>query len=285
MNRFYFEPSSICQLECKLCPSKYFNSSRKGFMDYNKYKLLIEQALSKGYILKGDEAHLYGFGEPTLHPMLPEMIRLLSQNNVTTKINTNGMTMGRKVWRRIAESGLTKCLVSLDGIEQDVYQQYRVRGDYRTVLNNLEYACQNSANTKIEVQMILFEHNLHQINDFIKLAKNLGSHVAIIKKARKWDGSKDNLNLDNIPLEYQRDFSGLECRFFNDFGIVLQDGSLTICTSDPFGKYIIGNIFEAGPSLWGSEKFNILKTKRKKLSICDFCGQDNLYVKKIKLRE
>ena len=96
MSRFYFEPSSICQLACKLCPSQDFNSSRRGFMDYNKYKQLIERSLSEGYMSKGDGVHLYGFGEPTLHPLLPEMIQLLFENNVTTKINTNGVTMEKK---------------------------------------------------------------------------------------------------------------------------------------------------------------------------------------------
>lgn len=285
MNRFYFEPSSICQLACKLCPSQDFSSSRRGLMDYDKYKLLIEQSLSESYISEGDDVHLYGFGEPTLHPLLPEMIKLLSENNITTKINTNGIAMGRKMWKKIADSGLTKCLVSLDGIGQEIYKEYRVGGNYQTVLTNLEYACKNSANTEIEVQMILFEHNLHQISDFIKLAKNIGAHVATIKKPRKWDGSRDNINLVNIPQEYQRKFSSSECRFFDDFGVVLQDGSLTICTSDPLGKYTVGNIFETGPSLWMSEQFNRLKTKKKALPICEFCGHDNLYVKKIRLRK
>ena len=285
MNRFYFEPSSICQLACKLCPSQDFNSSRRGFMDYDKYKQLIEQSLSEGCMSEGDDVHLYGFGEPTLHHLLPEMIQLLFENNVTTKINTNGMAMGKKVWERLTDSGLTKCLVSLDGVGQDVYQQYRVGGNYQIVLNNLEYACQNSAKTEIEVQMIIFKHNAHQIDDFIKLVKNFGAHVATIKKARKWDGSKDNLKLDNIPVEYQRELSSPKCRFFDDFGVVLQDGSLTICTSDPFGKYTVGKIFDIGPSLWTSEQFKRLKSRRKALSICKFCGYDNLYIKKIKLRE
>lgn len=284
MSRFYFEPVSTCQLKCKLCPSQKFDNQRKGIMNFEKYKNFIEKCISEGYMKPGDEVHLYGFGEPTLHPMLSEMIQILTKNKIITKINTNGLALEKDLWQRLVKAGLTKCLISLDGNDEKTYQKYRVGGDYNKVITNIKNICSNHSNTKIEVQMIVFEHNFSQIENFIENVRKLGVDIVTIKKARTWDGSDKETNLLNLPEEYKRDFNSEECRFFDDFGVILQDGSLTLCTADPFGKHVVGNIFEIGPSLWYSDKFKTLKNEKKKLEICEHCGYDNLYLKKIKLK-
>jgi len=285
MKRFHFEPTSYCQLRCGLCPSITFDSKRRGFMDVSSFKKLIRDAASLGIMAKGDEAHLYGFGEPTLHKQLDDMIKTVNERGMITKINTNGLALKPELWDRLASTGLSECLVSIDGMDRQTYQKYRTRGNFKKLKENIGYVCSHPQNVKTELQFIVFSHNIHQLEDFIKFAKEVGANIATIKKPRVWRGSKkDFKGLENIPSEYVRDYDSSNCRFSDDYGLVFQDGLLTVCTADAFGKYAVGNVFEKGPSLWVSKTFNELKSKVGKLEICKNCGYGNAFVKKIKLK-
>lgn len=285
MKRFHFEPTSYCQLRCGLCPSMKFDSKRKGFMDVSSFKKLIEDAISLGIMTKEDEVHLYGFGEPTLHKQLDNMIEIVNERGMITKINTNGLALKPELWDRLANAGLSECLVSVDGLDQQTYQKYRTRGNFNKLKENIEYICSHPQNVKTELQFIVFSHNLFQLKDFIKFAKEVGANIATIKKPRVWVGAeKDFKGLENTPLEYVRDYNSSNCRFSDDYGLVLQDGLLTVCTADAFGTYAVGNIFKKGPHLWISETFDKLKSKVGELEICKNCGYGNSFVKKIKLK-
>jgi len=286
MKRFYFEPSSYCQLKCSLCPSKNFSASRRGDMDFNSFKKLIELTFDEGIISCGDDVHLYGFGEPTLNKRLEDMISLLSEKKITTKINTNGLTIVKKRWDSLKKSGLTKCLISIDGLDQETYEKYRVGGDFDLLNKNVYYICNNKNNIQIELQFIAFSHNQNQIDQFIEYSKRVNADIATIKKPRTWEGSIENYSgLIGLKNNSVRNLEKKGCRFQDDYGVVLQDGSLTICTADAFGKYVAGNIFQEGPKLWLSQKFRTIKheARIKGLDICKNCGYDDAYIKKLHL--
>jgi|FLOH01.1.fsa_nt_gi uncharacterized Fe-S cluster-containing radical SAM superfamily enzyme len=288
MKRFYFEPTSYCQLECSLCPSTDFDSDRQGFMDLELFKLLIAQASSQGIISEGDEAHLYGFGEPLIHKKLGDMIRVLSDIGVVTKINTNGLLLSSNRWDEISSVGLSKCLISIDGISQEVYQQYRVGGDVETLKTNIQYVCSNARDSIVELQFIAFSHNVHEIDQFLEFAYQINPHIATIKKPRSWDGSDKNyVGLSGLKPEHTRTYETNSCKFFQDYGMVLQNGDLTICSADPFGKYVVGNLFEQGSGLWLSKEFQDLKLTalNEGIPLCQNCGYENSYVEKIRIRE
>lgn len=287
MKRFHFEPTSYCQLRCELCPSVNFDDKRKGFMDFSSFKKLINESAAVGLMKENDEIHLYGFGEPTLHKKLDDMIRVANEKGMTTKIDTNGLALKPELWDRIVGAGLRECLVSVDGLDQETYQRYRTLGNFEQLRKNIEYICSHSSSVQIELQFIVFSYNAHQLEQFIRFSEEVGAHIATIKKPRVWDGSKEGFEgMKNLPPEYVRNYNNSNCRFSDGYGLVLQNGVLTICTADAFGIHSIGNIFETGPSLWESKSFKELKFKSKTegLEICRKCGYADSYAKKIRLK-
>jgi len=256
-------------------------------MNLELFRKLVFEALEGSFMNKGDDAHLYGFGEPTLHDQLDEMILLLSSNWISTKINTNALAIDEGLWQRLSLSGLSKCLISLDGLDEESYLRYRKGGDFNRVIQNTRYICAHPNSTEIELQFIAFQYNEEKLEDFIKFAKDIGAHVATIKKPRTWvGGTADFEGLRNLSAQHIRDKKSINCRFSEDYGLVLQNGDLTVCTADAFGRYSIGNIFEKGPSLWESEDFKRVRAlaETKVLELCENCGYKDAYVKKIRLK-
>ena len=256
-------------------------------MNVVSFNKLLEESFSQEIMFEGDEVHLYGFGEPTLNAGLGNMIKSLKDKKVHTKINTNGLWKDSKTWDSISQAGLEKCLISVDGLDRETYNQYRVGGDFELLMRNIRYACSNSRGTEIELQFIVFPHNLSQKERFESFCREINAHTAVIKRPRDWTGAERRLSdLGELPLEYKRKNNMGVCRFIEDFGMVLYDGTLTICSADAFGRYAVGNIFSEGPNLWRSERFKELKRKSKEggVKICTSCGYGEAYLEKVKLK-
>lgn len=80
------EPTNICDLRCPLYPSGRRALSRnKGFMPPGLFeKLLDELGHTASLVI------LWGWGEPLLHPCLPEMIKTAKSHNTAVITSTNG---------------------------------------------------------------------------------------------------------------------------------------------------------------------------------------------------
>lgn len=182
--RFYIEPTGNCQLQCPLCPTPLFPNHRKGLMSLDKFLELVDLALESEYMKPGDDVHLYGFGEPLLHKQLPEMIRKLTSNGLTTKINTNGLLLDERVSDLISEANITKVLVSIDGNTKEDYSKYRVGGDFSKLLKNLKEIGNRNRSYLLEGQIILFPYNINKEQEFIDFYRNIGIDILVLKKPR-----------------------------------------------------------------------------------------------------
>ena len=73
---------------------------------------------------------------------------------------------------------MKKIIISLDGVTQETYETYRVGGNLNKTLQaikfiNVEKKAQNSRFPAIELQMIVFRHNEHEIETFKKIARKM----------------------------------------------------------------------------------------------------------------
>jgi MoaA/NifB/PqqE/SkfB family radical SAM enzyme len=284
MKRFYFEPTSYCQLKCPLCPTPRFTGDRKGHMDISKFEALMKSASAEGFFELGDEVHFYGFGEPLLNQKLSNMIEISSQYGLSSKINTNGLLLKPELANRLDGAGLNKVLISMDGITSEDYLKYRVNGNFDTLVANLEYLATMDRHFSVELQFILFNYNEGRELELIEFGKEYGVDTVVLKKPRFWDEKDENSSL--LDSSATREKSDKLCRFGKDYGLVMWNGNLTICNSDPHGKNMVGNIFEQGVSLWRSPEFIATRCAGEKLSLptCHNCGYNNLYSRKVKVK-
>ena len=113
-------------------------------MDIELFKKIISELRPYLYNM-----NLYFQGEPLLHPGFSSFIR--NSGNIRTVISTNGHFLSEENCEKIVRSGLSKLIISLDGIDQDTYSAYRVNGNVETVLEGIK----NISDASEEIQIIL----------------------------------------------------------------------------------------------------------------------------------
>ena len=137
-------------------------------------------------------------GDAILHPMFIKFIKLVNNKNkqfrlknghkpVSLKLATNAGLHGKEYWtevgKQFALSGKrNRIMVALDGTTEETHQQYRRGVSYKKALQNAIYAIDAGAN--VRWQFIEFQHNKHQIQEAIELAKKYGFEDIEIRNSR-----------------------------------------------------------------------------------------------------
>ena len=164
------EISRCCYVRCKYCYEEKANI----FYPFPLYKALIDEL--KDYLF---EVSLYDIGEPLLNDNVIDYIRYAHSKNLGTIISTSlSVKKPDEFWENIILSGLDYLIVSIDGISEKVYKQYRTCGDLHLVLSNLRklqaYRSQYNNNLFIEWQMIDLPWNKHEQKSAKSLSVDLG---------------------------------------------------------------------------------------------------------------
>src|SRR5437868_6418818 len=116
---------NVCNLRCPLCPTGNLNIARKqAMLSLKQYKELFEKVRKYALVVS-----LYNHGEPLLNPDVFSIIEHTHRNQVGTNISSNFNWPQPIEIKDFIRSGLDYVTVSLDGVTQEAYEQYRVRGD------------------------------------------------------------------------------------------------------------------------------------------------------------
>ncbi|MBX3101039.1 MAG: radical SAM protein [Bacteroidetes bacterium] len=195
------EPTTACNLRCPQCPSGLRSFSRPtGRLDEARFRALV------------DELHpylcyliLYFQGEPYLNPAFLDMVRYAADHGVYTMTSTNAHFLDDANARKTVESGLGRLVISLDGTNQETYEQYRVGGSFSKVLegtrNVMRWRRELAAKGPfVDLQFIVFSHNQHEVEAARQLGRELGVDRVSVKTAQIYDFDR-NTNL--IPQDEQ----------------------------------------------------------------------------------
>jgi len=120
-SRVYVEITNICNRNCSFC---HGHSRAFRQMTEEEYARVLEQ-------LGGKTKYIYHhlMGEPLVHPLLPEFIRMAHQAGFHPMITTNGTLLDR-LGDRLILPGLHKVNISLHSFEeegQDAHRQYLLK--------------------------------------------------------------------------------------------------------------------------------------------------------------
>jgi hypothetical protein len=104
---YQIEVSNVCNLRCPYCPHPG-QRRRKGLMSFDTFRDCIDL-----YCICQNTMplHLHNFGEVTLHPELPRMIRHARDHGVRVRFYTNGLGPNLEphpsvYWQNLADHGL-----------------------------------------------------------------------------------------------------------------------------------------------------------------------------------
>ena len=173
------DPINNCNLACPGCVHSSHAKELQVF-SWNSGMLSPERyaALLRRYGPYAIQITLCNYGEPLMNPCTPEFIKRAKSYLATTTLSTN-MTAKKFDADAYALSGLDFMTLSIDGATQEVYEKYRRKGDLEQVFRNIRSLVEarrrlGRGTPVISWQFLAFEHNAHEIDAAIAMARELG---------------------------------------------------------------------------------------------------------------
>jgi len=284
------EPTTSCNLRCPECPSGLRSFTRPtGMLEPVTFSKIISE-------IKPWLGHLtfYFQGEPFLNPAFLDLVELAVKNGIHTSTSTNAHYLKYETALRTVRSGLHRILISIDGADQETYEQYRIGGDIEKVLEgtrNLVRAKNelSSSTPHIVFQFLVVRPNEFQIPEIERLAKEYGVDEVKIKTAQIYDFENGS---DLIPVQehysrYQKVPNGKysiknkllnQCWKMWQSCVITWDGKVVPCCFDKDAHHQLGNVTINGfRKVWEglayrSFRSSILKS-RKEIDICTNCTE------------
>jgi len=166
------EPTTSCNLRCPECPS--------GLRAFSRPIGMLETELNKNII---DQLHkeltyitYYFQGEPYLNKDFTDMVGYASRHNIYTATSTNAHYLTDANCKKTIESGLSRLIISIDGVKQESYGKYRIGGNLDKVIdgtkNMVKWKKATGSKTPFIIwQFIVFGHNEGEIEEIRQLPK------------------------------------------------------------------------------------------------------------------
>lgn len=222
-------------------------------------------------------------GEPLLHPELPEMIRYAHDKRLFTMLSTNAQLLTPELAAALAEAGLDRIIVSVDGLTQDVYAHYRVGGSLERALFGMRAMADLPRRPEIVLQCLRLKSNEHQWDAFRKQYKALGADRLEMKTAQLYDYEHGHPDMPTRTRDarYKKGADGLyhpkkhlvnRCYRLWSGTVVTTDGVLLPCCYDKGHAYPIGTVDSGFLPAADAFKRRILHN-RKGVDICCNCDE------------
>lgn len=284
------EPTTACNLGCPECPSGLKQFSRptgKLNVELNS-KILREVAGHVFYI------NYYFQGEPFLHPDFLELIRQAKKHRIYTATSTNAHFIDEKKAEEIVKSGLDRLIISIDGITQKNYEQYRVHGDLSKVISGTEHLViakkrLNSSTPHLIFQCLAVKPNENEIPAIINLGHEIGVDEIRIKTAQLYDYKNGNplmpSNEEYSRYKLQKDGTyslkyktGNSCWRMWSGSVITWDGKVVPCCFDKDAVHQLGDLSTSTFSeVWKNKKYQLFRqtifTSRNSIDICQNCSE------------
>ena len=253
------EACSVCQLRCPLCQAVSGEKAAligSGHLKFQDFQRLIDQ---NPQIRRVELGH---FGEVFLNKDLPRILEYAYTRHVTTTIDqgANLNHASEEVLEALVKYQTAVVRCAIDGITQATYSRYRVGGDLKNVLRNIQEINRHkeryqSSRPRLLFQFIVFGHNEHEIERAVLLSKMLKMEIHLKlncfpdvmpvynrDRVRQFVGYADRREyLEKEKMHYQRH----ECYGLWVSPQVNWDGKLLGCCRNKWGVFG-GNVFESG---------------------------------------
>ncbi len=284
------EPTTSCNLRCPECPSGLRAFTRKtGMLNLSDFQSYIDQIQNHLIYLT-----LYFQGEPYLNPSFYEMVRYASNKNIYTATSTNAHYLNEDNAKKTIQAGLDRMIISIDGLTQGTYQDYRVGGKLEKVIEgakNMVYWKQRLGQAKpyLIFQFLVTRSNEHQIDELKQLASCIGIDEVKLKTIQVYDYVHGN---DLIPLteKYSRYRRGKDGKYYlkNKLdnhcwkmwhsAVVTWDGKVVPCCFDKDADHSMGNLgVEDFNKIWNGHKYYAFRKQlmksRRNIDICRNCSE------------
>jgi MoaA/NifB/PqqE/SkfB family radical SAM enzyme len=180
LSRLYVEPTSRCNLACRMCIRNSWNEP-VGDMDLAIFDQLASQLRRFPHLAS---IMFGGFGEPTAHPDILHMIRTAKNLDVMVELTSNGASLDETMIAGLIEAGLDRLWISLDGVTEESFNAIRQGASFDNLLANLrrfrEMNRRSPRRIEAGIAFVVMKRNIDDLRKIDRLIRAAGARFVSI---------------------------------------------------------------------------------------------------------
>ncbi len=182
------EPANFCQLRCPECPVGRAGGHprRPAFLSDEVWQRVLREAAPYAHTIQ-----FYFQGEPLLFPNLPRTISEAHALGLYTIVSTNAQALTPALADSLVESGLSRIIVSMDGLTDASYSAYRQGGSLSQTRNALRWLREakqrHRSRITIELQCLRLRTNESEWAALRRTYRAMGADRLTLKTAQFYD--------------------------------------------------------------------------------------------------
>lgn len=286
---YSIEPTNHCNLKCPECPSGLGALTRPlGLLKSEDFKKLVDEISKTGFYIQ-----LFFQGEPYINKNLPEMISYAQSKKVYVSISTNGHFVNAKNVDQVLDNAPDKLIFSVDGLDEESYQKYRIGGTFEQADSGLRALINRKIERGfkkpfVEFQFIVMKQNEHQLGEVKKYCKEVGVDKLVFKTMQisSYENALKFLPTNKKFRRYALDDQSFRikneiknhCFALWRTSVITWDGRVVPCCFDKDAENEIGLVNgKSFSEIWRSAKYYNFRKKilddRKSESMCTNCTE------------
>lgn len=202
--------------------------------------------------------NLYFQGEPLLHPELEGLLEACQTHGLYSSTSTNAHHLTPSRCDALIEAGLSRLIISIDGLTQATYASYRIGGQLKKVLEGtrtmVEAKRKRGKGPHLVWQFLVVGPNEHEVPEVLQEARAQGVDEVVIKTAQLDDPHDGHPLLTTQPQHrrYDRDPMSGQWRLRNPLddscwrmwqgSVLTWDGRVVPCCFDKDAHHVMGRL-------------------------------------------
>ncbi len=192
----HLEITSKCQARCPMCPRRINGGILNPFFEVNEITLTqFKEWFPVTFIKQLNHLSMCGnLGDPIVAKDTLEIFRYLRDNSdMSLNMSTNGSARNEEWFSELAKLQVA-VVFGIDGLE-DTHHLYRIDTDWNKIINNAEAFIRAGGDARWD--MLVFQHNEHQVEDCKRLSETMGFKKFYIKHTSRFKNKEYHV-LDNF---------------------------------------------------------------------------------------
>jgi MoaA/NifB/PqqE/SkfB family radical SAM enzyme len=241
----HLEITSKCQAACPMCARNMQGGPMSPFLELNEITYGdFQRWFTPKFVKQLKKLYMCGnYGDPIVARDTLEIFAYLRFHNPTIDLsmNTNGSAKDKVFWSRLADLNVA-VRFGIDGLA-DSHSRYRINTDWHKIILNAKTFINNGGYAIWD--MLVFDHNKHQVNECKELSIELGFQEFHHKNTSRFKEeslvviNKDGLQIDELfPTEKSLQHKSkintnsktISCKAVNEGSIYVgANGNVTPC--------------------------------------------------------